>query len=85
MSTASIPLANAEPPQQGGRLTLAQQLVRFVAPIARALRAMAGVPDYDHYVAHMRRRHPDAALLSRAELFAARQSDRFERPGGRCC
>lgn len=53
--------------------------------IARVLRAVAGVPDYERYVAHMRLRHPGSRLLSPAELFASRQRDRFERPGGRCC
>lgn len=53
--------------------------------IARVLRAVAGVPDYDRYVAHMRLRHPESPVLSPAELFASRQRDRFERPGGRCC
>jgi uncharacterized short protein YbdD (DUF466 family) len=53
--------------------------------IARALRTIAGVPDYDRYVAHMRRRHPGARALSPAELLALRQRERFERPGGKCC
>lgn len=49
------------------------------------LRALAGVPDYERYVAHMRRRHPDAPVLSRGELIARCQRDRFDRPGGKCC
>ena len=53
--------------------------------IGRALRTIAGVPDYDRYVAHMRRRHPGARALSPAELLALRQRERFERPGGKCC
>jgi uncharacterized short protein YbdD (DUF466 family) len=57
----------------------------LLSNIAAALRAIAGVPDYERYAAHMRRRHPGAPLLSPAELFARRQRDRFERPGGKCC
>jgi uncharacterized short protein YbdD (DUF466 family) len=56
-----------------------------LSTIARGLRAIAGVPDYDRYLAHMRRCHPELAPLSPKELFAVRQRDRFERPGGRCC
>jgi uncharacterized short protein YbdD (DUF466 family) len=59
------------------RLTLAR--------VAAALRAIAGVPDYDRYAAHMRECHPGTPLLTPAELFALRQRDRFERPGGTCC
>lgn len=52
---------------------------------AAVLRAIVGVPDYERYVAHMRARHPGAALLSPREFFAVRQRERFETPGGRCC
>jgi uncharacterized short protein YbdD (DUF466 family) len=61
------------------------RLRHALSTLARALRAVAGVPDYERYLAHMRRRHPDVAPLSPAELFAIRQRERFERPGGRCC
>lgn len=53
--------------------------------LARALRTILGAPDYDRYVAHMHRRHPDERCLSPAELLALRQRERFEHPGGRCC
>jgi uncharacterized short protein YbdD (DUF466 family) len=56
-----------------------------LSAIARALRGVAGVPDYGRYVAHMHMHHPGAPLLSPRELFAQRQRDRFERPGGKCC
>ena len=53
--------------------------------VASLLRALAGVPDYERYAAHMRRAHPGAPLLSRSDLIARCQQDRFNRPGGRCC
>jgi uncharacterized short protein YbdD (DUF466 family) len=56
-----------------------------LSAIAGALRGVIGVPDYDRYVAHMRSRHPDLAVLSPREFFALRQRERFERPGGKCC
>ena len=56
-----------------------------LARVAAVLRGMLGVPDYEGYLAHMRRYHAGAPLLSPAELLARRQRDRFERPGGKCC
>jgi uncharacterized short protein YbdD (DUF466 family) len=53
--------------------------------VAAVLRAIIGAPDYERYAAHMRRRHPGAALLSPAEFIARRHAERSERPGGRCC
>ncbi|MFL5561924.1 MAG: CstA-like transporter-associated (seleno)protein [Gemmatimonadaceae bacterium] len=53
--------------------------------VAALLRALAGVPDYERYAAHMARAHPGVPLLSRGELVAQCQRNRFERPGGKCC
>ena len=61
------------------------RLPALVAAIARVLRAIAGAPDYDRYVAHMRARHPGTAPLSVGEFLAERQRARFEKPGSRCC
>ena len=61
------------------------QIRLTLARIARLLRAVAGVPDYERYRSHMRRHHPGAPVLSHAELIAQCQRDRFERPGGKCC
>ena len=47
-------------------------------------RAVAGVPDYDAYVAHLRASHPERTAPTRAEFFAERQEARY-RSGGRCC
>jgi len=47
-------------------------------------RAIAGVPDYDAYVAHLRAHHPERAVPTRAAFFAERQEARY-RSGGRCC
>ena len=49
------------------------------------LRAIVGAPDYERYVAHMRARHPAADVLPPADFFARRLTDRFEKPGGKCC
>jgi uncharacterized short protein YbdD (DUF466 family) len=52
---------------------------------AGVLRAVMGVPDYGHYVAHLAERQPDARPMSRDEFVAARLRARYERPGSRCC
>jgi uncharacterized short protein YbdD (DUF466 family) len=49
-----------------------------------AARRIVGIPDYEAYVAHVRTRHPERAVLSRAEFFADRQRARYS-GGGRCC
>jgi uncharacterized short protein YbdD (DUF466 family) len=61
--------------------TLNARLVLF----ARALRRVVGVPDYDAYLAHVRREHPECAPLSQDEFVRSRLDDRYSRPGARCC
>jgi uncharacterized short protein YbdD (DUF466 family) len=52
---------------------------------ARALRAIAGVPDYEGYLAHMRSTHPDERAMTQTEFSLTRMRDRYDRPGARCC
>jgi uncharacterized short protein YbdD (DUF466 family) len=49
------------------------------------LRTVIGVPDYERYLRHMRARHPECAVLSKAEFATARLEARYSRPGSRCC
>ena len=49
------------------------------------LRAVAGAPDYERYLAHMRERHPGQAVLTRDEFARRRLVERYERPGSKCC
>lgn len=51
----------------------------------RVARAILGAPDYERYLAHMRRRHPGAAVDSPAEFARRRLEERYSRPGARCC
>jgi uncharacterized short protein YbdD (DUF466 family) len=49
---------------------------------------MVGQGDYDAYVAHMRVRHAESAILSQPEFFRARENARFGVSGERafrCC
>lgn len=48
-------------------------------------RLIVGVPDYDLYLAHMRRTHPDTPPMTREAFFANRLEARYGRGATRCC
>lgn len=52
---------------------------------ASFVRAILGVPDYARYLTHMRSAHPGDRVMSETEFDHARLSDRYGRPGSRCC
>ena len=49
------------------------------------VRAILGAPDYERYLAHMRRRHPGAPVAGPAEFARQRLEERYSRPGAKCC
>lgn len=53
--------------------------------VARVVRTIIGVPDYERYMEHARRCHPNERLLTRDEFARQRMEDRYSRPGTRCC
>lgn len=53
--------------------------------LAQTARLIVGVPDYDRYVAHMRRSHPDTPPMSREAFFVNRLDARYGRGASRCC
>jgi uncharacterized short protein YbdD (DUF466 family) len=53
--------------------------------VAQAMRRLVGVPDYETYLAHMRRHHPDATPLSTDAFARDALARRYDRPGSRCC
>ena len=53
--------------------------------LARALRRVAGMPDYEQYVEHLRACHPDRPVPDRAEFFRDFVEQRYRGGGGRCC
>lgn len=54
--------------------------------LGQAAKLMIGVPDYDNYVQHMRRTHPEQAPMTYAEFFRERQDARYGGKGGfKCC
>jgi uncharacterized short protein YbdD (DUF466 family) len=48
-------------------------------------RLACGIPDYDTYVAHLRRAHPDRSIPSYEAFFAERQRARYGSGRSRCC
>lgn len=60
----------------------------FAKCLCQGARLMVGVPDYDTYVEHIRRTHPDRPVMSYPEFFRERQNARYGAAGGsgfRCC
>jgi len=53
--------------------------------LGQALRLMVGLPDYDTYVAHMRRQHPDRPVMTYEQFFRERQNARYGTGAGKCC
>lgn len=79
-ASSLVPIAEDTQPSLGGRLAAAAGALR------RTARLMCGIPDYDGYVAHLRRHHPERSVPSYAEFFRERQDARYGRNGNaRCC
>lgn len=67
------------------RVTWQSRLASLWRLLAQTGRLIVGVPDYDLYVAHMRRVHPDTPPMSREAFFAERMQARYGRGASRCC
>ncbi|HEY4303335.1 MAG TPA: YbdD/YjiX family protein [Gemmatimonadaceae bacterium] len=52
---------------------------------AKVIRYIIGVPDYDRYVAHVHARYPGTTPMCQNDFEKARITDKYSRPGGRCC
>lgn len=48
-------------------------------------RLCCGVPDYDVYVQHLKRHHPEREIPDYETFFRERQVARYKGTGGRCC
>jgi uncharacterized short protein YbdD (DUF466 family) len=70
------------------RAMLRQRWAEAARCLCQGARLMVGVPDYDAYLAHMSRTHPDKLAMTYAEFFRERQIARYGedgRRGFRCC
>jgi uncharacterized short protein YbdD (DUF466 family) len=66
-------------------VTAAARVREAVAGVRWYLREVSGESAYDRYVEHVRREHPDAAVMSRRDFERWRQDDRENNPRARCC
>ncbi len=48
-------------------------------------RLAVGVPDYEVYLAHVRKTHPDAVPMNHEAFFAERLHARYGKGRSRCC
>jgi uncharacterized short protein YbdD (DUF466 family) len=67
------------------RDVLHSRLLRAWRAMRAGARLLCGVPDYDTYVAHLRRLHPERPIPSYAEFFTERQNARYGSGRSRCC
>jgi uncharacterized short protein YbdD (DUF466 family) len=56
-----------------------------MANAGAVVRRIIGAPDYDRYLAHLHDRHPGAKPMTYDEFAMRRMTDRYSRPGTRCC
>ena len=79
--------ASPLPPTKGDADgSLGQRLTIAAGALRRTARLMCGIPDYDGYVEHLRRHHPERPVPSYEEFFRQRQDARYGKNGNaRCC
>ena len=60
----------------------------FLTGWTRAIRlgrVIIGVPDYDTYLQHLHKHHPERVPMNYEQFFLNRQTARYKGGGGRCC
>lgn len=58
-------------------------IARIWGKLDDAFSSVAGLPSYDEYAKHAKKKHPDKPLLSKKEFFESIQNNSSKRP--RCC
>ncbi|WBF65859.1 MAG: YbdD/YjiX family protein [Candidatus Kinetoplastibacterium crithidii] len=54
--------------------------------LGQTLRLMVGIQDYDQYINHMKKNHPDKSPLSYEDFFKACQDSKYGANGNiKCC
>jgi Uncharacterized small protein len=70
----------------GAALLLAARAVRRGAGAVRwYMSQLMGDSAYETYVAHQRRTHPDAEVLTERQFWRQKMDDQDRNPGARCC
>ena len=60
-------------------------MISIISQSASFVLAVLGVPNYGRYLAHMRSAHPGDRVMSETEFNHTSMSERYNRPGSRCC
>lgn len=76
------PTAATEPAGPRGWRASIGQAGRY---LGQSLRLMVGMPDYDAYLSHMERTHPEQAPMSYEAFFQERLEARYGSRTGKCC
>ena len=66
-------------------VSLASGLREWWRLAVSAARLAIGVPDYDNYVAHVRKNHPEQVPMSYEVFFNERLAARYGKGRSRCC
>ena len=53
--------------------------------IVTTVKRIAGMPNYDAYVAHLRERHPECSIPDEREYYELYLKQRYEGGATRCC
>jgi len=61
------------------------RVIVFATGIARSIRAIIGVPDYERYIEHCQVAHPGVRPMSRDQFAKDLLERKYSRPGTRCC
>ena len=57
----------------------------ILSAVGRRLSALFGMPDYQRYVTHQHRCHPEATVLSEKEFVRSELERKYAGGGARCC
>ena len=69
----------------GRQRALWRSVRRTAETLAADLRRVAGMPDYEAYLRHLRAVHPDWPVPSEREYFALYVESRYGNGPSRCC
>ena len=62
-----------------------RRLAESLSRMAVVVRRIIGAPDYEGYVAHVRRVHPSTTPMSRDEFTREAMARRYGKNASRCC
>ncbi|MCH8178892.1 MAG: YbdD/YjiX family protein [Proteobacteria bacterium] len=83
--TQALPAQKPEASDTAGTRSWRASIGQAGRYLGQSLRLMVGMPDYDAYLSHMERTHPDQAPMSYEAFFQERLEARYGSRTGKCC